>query len=251
MPVRFDLAQAEDLSGVSSMWARREIDSLLGYPHRDGGEEHKQAAIAIALQHRVMTEYTSFVAVDERGVVDPGTPTRTIEQALPLPQGTSYGGMGLVGTGRGGGGTSEGTIGLGNTGLIGKGGGSVGSGYASGHGAQFGGRSKPVPRVHINTADIQGSLDADVVRGIVRGHRDDLRKCYNTALQSNPSLAGTVVISFTISPEGKVTRSIVRSNDTGNDDVGTCIAKLAKGWTFPQGHGNVMVSYPFTLDPGS
>ena len=33
------------------------------------------------------------------------------------------GGLGLVGTGRGGGGTGEGTIGLGNTGLIGKGGG--------------------------------------------------------------------------------------------------------------------------------
>jgi hypothetical protein len=33
------------------------------------------------------------------------------------------GGLGLVGTGRGGGGTGEGTIGLGNVGLIGKGGG--------------------------------------------------------------------------------------------------------------------------------
>ncbi len=40
------------------------------------------------------------------------------------------GGLGMVGTGRGGGGTGEGTIGLGNTGLIGKGG---GSGYGKGH----------------------------------------------------------------------------------------------------------------------
>ena len=44
------------------------------------------------------------------------------------------GGLGLIGTGRGGGGTGEGTIGLGNTGLIGKGGGGSGSSYGRGAG---------------------------------------------------------------------------------------------------------------------
>ena len=61
------------------------------------------------------------------------------------PKGTEIGeaygvgGLGLVGTGRGGGGTDEGTIGLGSAGMIGKGGGG-GSGYGRGAGAGFGGR---------------------------------------------------------------------------------------------------------------
>ncbi|MCH9681527.1 MAG: AgmX/PglI C-terminal domain-containing protein [Deltaproteobacteria bacterium] len=49
--------------------------------------------------------------------------------------------LGVMGAGRGGGGDGEGTIGLGNVGLIGKGGGSgSGSGYGMDSGAGFGGR---------------------------------------------------------------------------------------------------------------
>jgi Ca-activated chloride channel family protein len=70
IPVSFELAKADDLAGVSSIWARNKIDALLGYPNRKGTEENKQAVIELALQYRIMTEYTSFEAVDERPVID-------------------------------------------------------------------------------------------------------------------------------------------------------------------------------------
>lgn len=65
----------------------------------------------------------------------------------------SIGGLGLIGTGRGGGGFGDGTIGLGNTGLIGKSGGGVGSGYGRGSGAGFGGRGTRVPTVRMGDLD--------------------------------------------------------------------------------------------------
>ena len=163
------------------------------------------------------------------------------------------GGLGLVGTGRGGGGTGEGTIGLGNTGLIGKGGGGgTGSGYGRGSGAGFGGRGKRVPRVRQAKANVKGAIDKDVIRRIVRSHINEVRHCYNQGLTRNPNLKGRVKIQFTIGPTGKVPVAVVQESTIKDRAVANCIAKAVRRWKFPKprGGGNVVVSYPFLLEPG-
>jgi TonB family protein len=163
------------------------------------------------------------------------------------------GGLGLVGTGRGGGGTGEGTIGLGNTGLIGKGGGGgTGSGYGKGSGAGFGGRGKRVPQVRQAKAQVQGALDKDIIRRIVRAHINEVRSCYNAGLTKNPNLQGRVAVNFVITGTGKVGSSVVQESTIKDSSVGNCIAKAVKRWTFPKprGGGNVIVTYPFNLSPG-
>ena len=163
------------------------------------------------------------------------------------------GGLGLVGTGRGGGGTGEGTIGLGNTGLIGKGGGGgTGSGYGKGSGAGFGGRGKRVPQVRQAKAQVQGALDRDIIRRIVRAHINEVRSCYNAGLTKNPNLQGRVAVNFVITGTGKVGSSVVQESTIKDSSVGNCIAKAVKRWTFPKprGGGNVIVTYPFNLSPG-
>ncbi|MEM6991092.1 MAG: AgmX/PglI C-terminal domain-containing protein [Myxococcota bacterium] len=163
------------------------------------------------------------------------------------------GGLGLVGTGRGGAGTGEGTIGLGNTGLIGKGGGGgTGSGYGRGSGAGFGGRGKRVPRVRQAKAKVEGKLDKDIVRRIVRAHINEVRHCYNQGLVRDPKLEGRVTIDFTIGATGKVTASSVDKSTVGDENVDKCIAKAVKRWKFPKpSDGNdVEVAYPFVLSPG-
>jgi TonB family protein len=163
------------------------------------------------------------------------------------------GGLGLVGTGRGGGGTGEGTIGLGNTGLIGKGGGGgTGSGYGRGSGAGFGGKGKRVPRVRQAKAKVQGALDKDIIRRIVRAHINEVRSCYNQGLVRNPNLQGRVAVNFVITTTGKVGSAVVQESSLKDKAVGNCIAKAVKRWKFPrpQGGGNVIVTYPFNLSPG-
>lgn len=163
------------------------------------------------------------------------------------------GGLGLVGTGRGGGGTGEGTIGLGNTGLIGKGGGGgSGSGYGRGDGAGFGGRGTRTPRVRQAKAKVQGALDRDIIRRIVRAHINEVRSCYNAGLTKNPNLQGRVAVNFVITGTGKVGSSVVQESTLKDSSVSNCIAKAVKRWKFPKprGGGNVIVTYPFNLSPG-
>lgn len=162
------------------------------------------------------------------------------------------GGLGLVGTGRGGGGTGEGTIGQGNTGLIGEGGGGgTGSGYGRGSGAGFGGRGMRVPRVRQAKPEVQGSLDRDIIRRIVRAHLNEVRSCYNAGLTRNPNLQGRVAINFVISASGSVGSSVVQESTLRDASVATCIARAVKRWSFPRpSSGNVIVTYPFNLDPG-
>ncbi|MCX4246880.1 AgmX/PglI C-terminal domain-containing protein [Paraliomyxa miuraensis] len=163
------------------------------------------------------------------------------------------GGLGLVGTGRGGGGTGEGTVGIGNTGLIGKGGGSSKrSGYGRGAGAGFGGRGRQVPRVRMAKATVQGTLDRDIIRRIVRAHINEVRYCYNQGLERDPNLHGRVTVQFAIDPQGKVPSSAVAESTLPDASVSTCIARAVKRWKFPKppSSGLVLVTHPFVLSPG-
>jgi Ca-activated chloride channel family protein len=239
LPVTFDLTTAKDVAGVSSIWARNKIDELLGYPmvatHWAVGSETEKAVVELALQYRIMTSYTSFVAVDEQRIVEPSGEIRTIVQPLPIPAGTTYEGFvgeaGLIGTGGGGG---------------------TGSGYGRGSGAGFGGRGARVPMVRQAKAEVVGSLDKDIVRRIVRAHINEVRSCYNAALTKDPNAGGKVSIEFTIGADGKVASASVLTNTTNDEPLGQCIAKAVTKWTFPKpaGGGAIKVTYPFDLSPG-
>lgn len=129
-----------------------------------------------------------------------------------------------------------------------------GSGYGRGSGSGFGGRGKAVPKVRQAKATLSNSsLDKDIIRRIVRAHINEVRSCYNAGLTKDPTLAGQVVIEFTIAGSGKVSKSAAVDPDAFKDPaVPKCIAKAVKKWKFPkpQGGGEVNVSYPFNLDPG-
>jgi len=135
-------------------------------------------------------------------------------------------------------GDDDGTIGLGNTGLIGKGGGPDLD-------------SKPPPKVQQLKPTVDGALDADIIRRIVRAHINELRHCYKTGLVKDPKLAGEVTLHFVIGSKGKVGVSVVETTTLKDIGVANCMAKAVKRWTFPKprGGGEVKVSYPFDLDP--
>lgn len=114
------------------------------------------------------------------------------------------------------------------------------------------GPAKSIPRVRQAEASINGGLDKDIVRRIIRVHVNEVRRCYNQGLARDPSLEGRVTIAFTVGPTGKVTESKVESTTLDDEAVGTCTAKAVKRWKFPKppGGGNAVVTYPFVLEPG-
>ena len=248
LPVPLHAVRDEDSEGVRSMWARESIDDLVLDPSLAwAGEPRKKAVekevIALSLEHRVLTEYTAFVAVDQTRVVDGRSRGKTLVQGVEMAAGVAHE-------------SSWGHIGLppgSNTGLIGKGGGGgTGSGYGRGSGAGFGGRGKRVPRIRQAKAQVMGAIDRSIIRRIVRAHINEVRHCYNQGLVQDPNLSGRVAIQFVIDGTGKVATAAVAESTIKNAKVGNCIAKAVKKWKFPTSKDSekVVVTYPFVLHPG-
>lgn len=89
--INVNLPEAEAANdSLASLWARRKIDELSDVKLRSENagrvvEFDKQIA-SIGIEFRLMTNFTSFVAVEDR-VVNQGGTTRTIEVPVALPEG--------------------------------------------------------------------------------------------------------------------------------------------------------------------
>ncbi len=170
-------------------------------------------------------------------------------QIVGTEVGASYGNgaLGLAGMGRGGGGNGENTVGLGSVGTIGHNRSGDGNGIM--RGAGFGDRAKRVPAPRLGIAEVQGGLDKDLIRRVVRAHINEIRHCYNQGLAKDPNLKGRVSVQFQIGSTGKVPVSTISESDIKDKNVSSCIASAVRRWQFPKplGGGTVIVTYPFVL----
>jgi len=76
---------------LSSLWARGRIEELLRDPDNPATDAVKAEVTALAISYRLMSPYTSFVAVDDSVVVNSTGESRRVRQALPAPEGVPYG----------------------------------------------------------------------------------------------------------------------------------------------------------------
>ncbi len=99
---------------------------------------------------------------------------------------------------------------------------------------------------------VEGSLDKDVIRRIVRAHINEVRYCYNEGLSEDPELAGRVVVKFRVGAKGKVEDATVTQTDIAQTGVPVCIERAVARWRFPKPADgeHVVVTYPFVLEPG-
>jgi len=72
---------------IASLWARGRIEEMLSTSPGAVPDAVAAEVTALALEHRLMTSYTSFVAVDDARVVNPNGQPRIVRQAVPLPEG--------------------------------------------------------------------------------------------------------------------------------------------------------------------
>lgn len=142
------------------------------------------------------------------------------------------GGLGLAGSGVGGGGTGEGTIGLGKIGTIGGASGSTSSSSSS-------------AKVKQGKTTSSGDLDKDIARRIIRAHRNEIRYCYSKVLADKEGASGSIKLSISVAPTGKVASASTSDDTVG--DIASCVEKAAKRWKFPKSSGVTIVSTSFTF----
>jgi TonB family protein len=154
-----------------------------------------------------------------------------------------FGGLGLRGSGSGGGGVGD-TVGIGGIGTKGRGGGT--GGYGSGVGV-LGGKKDVDIGITSSEPMVMGSLDKELIRKVIHANRGQIRYCYESRLNQKPKLNGKVAIKFVISPSGSVSTSSVAQSTAGDTELETCVAGRVRTWQFPKpkGGGVVIVTYPF------
>lgn len=193
-----------------------------------------------------------------------------------------FGGLGMNGTGRGGGclpgqPCGEGTIGVGGLGTgygscgletfrqieaaqghqaavaqcsPGMRGGAVGTGVVRDRG-----HSDRVPQMRCApgpdgqcAAVAAGGLSREQVRLVVTRNRGQVRHCYERALQQRPDLAGRLSVAWTVHPEGRVmSASVSGGSDLQNAEVEQCVVQAVRRWQFPATDGATAVTYPFVF----
>ena len=81
---------------LSKVWARKKIEDISARLHAADAPEIIEEITNIALTHRLMTQYTSFVAVDENDMQPVNQEVKAPRQVVvpvPLPEGTDYQGF--------------------------------------------------------------------------------------------------------------------------------------------------------------
>ncbi len=100
--------------------------------------------------------------------------------------------------------------------------------------AQLGGSTATVP---ISDAD-----------RVIAGLRPRFRQCYQTGLNSDPSMSGKVVITAKVGPNGEVADASVSQNTGLSASVASCIANVVKRASFnPPGGGGSTLNIPVTF----
>lgn len=226
---------------------RRKATTSLGLRHRRRPVAVPDAtAVARALVQKLTLSTGTDAALasvfgqkDALGA-DPTAALRGLSGS-PLAEGYGLSGLALQGAGRGGGGTGAGAI---KTSLRTTGGGTgygvtCGSGYLRGgrrararglrggcalgsiYGSGYiGSNGMDGPPIVVacsrgtsgrGCVPLQGNLDKELVRRVVRQHINEIRYCYQRELSLVPSLAGRVVVKFVIGAGDRVTSSRLSS----------------------------------------
>ena len=90
---------------------------------------------------------------------------------------------------------------------------------------------------------------ANGVQRTVEGHMAQVRRCWENAAKSSSDEnlpEGTIEIEFTVQPGGSAVGVKIVQNQTGSDQLATCVVALVSSWDFPRHEGDpVVFVWPF------
>jgi Ca-activated chloride channel family protein len=230
MPVRFEVPIAlpalEDRPAVATVWARRRIADLSRRALVDADPSITSEIIALALEHRLSTRYTAFVAVDPSRVTEGGDP-KVVPVPVEVPEGLGAGGRAA---GLGSAGHALGIIGM----------------SSSTFGA--GGLGSAAPMLLLKSDVSYDSIDRGGVDREIKRQLNRIRHCYEKQLVLDPELTGKLAARFSIDAHGKVTS--VETSGLENEALAQCVAGVIRTIQFPESDAEAEVSYPFVFVNG-
>ena len=251
IPVVFPEVQ-EEHDALASLWARTVIADLESRQYKRQIDAIAEEITELALKYRLMSRYTSFVAIEERVVNEDGAP-KTVRVPLETPEGVDH--EGIFGE------KEEEMQALGSVGY------STGSTAALRRGS--GDRSRPVARSRVQDkrtrapgapppspvlmaepSDVADSYEAPLPMARIEleaqgdwsrfdSHRleQDLFRRLQPTLEAwrelagkDPSLAGRWVLKVDLSRDGKVTAIEIVEDTLGQPELAAELSSRATSW---------------------
>jgi len=109
---------------------------------------------------------------------------------------------------------------------------------------------KPERSIEADPPTVKGNIDVDAAVNAVREHHGRIAECYEQGLSRDSTLAGRLVVRFSIQADGKVSTSSSGTPEFPDPVTANCIADVFRQITFPppQG-GGATIFYPLRLEP--
>lgn len=250
-------AGESDGKAVELTWARQKIranmhDMLGAKRRRDGGqppEVYRDRVVELGLEHSLVTQWTSFVAVADSGDVLGRRGASGGEHGDAVGRGS--GGMGLRGTGSGGGGEEFGRVhGLGEVKSNGSGE-EVGARLA---GAGYGAKQKEVKNRTVasrgspNLAERKVRTEESLGERLAK-RRGAVQSCYEHHRGSEPDFKYEIAVRLTVDAAGDVVDVEIEQSTVGDADLEKCILDELRQTQFAElenvGEADIVKEYAF------
>ena len=118
------------------------------------------------------------------------------------------------------------------------------------------GATTPVAEPSAESPAAAGPRDArgkDEIQRVIADNRGKVRACYEAALKANPGIAGDLVVSFIINPDGSVKNAEVNwsESELHVPELDSCTLEVVQALKFPPSSRGLesKVNYPFNFNP--
>ena len=102
-------------------------------------------------------------------------------------------------------------------------------------------------------AEPRDARGKDEIQRVIADNRGKVRACYEAALKTNPGIAGDLVVSFIINPDGSVKNAEVNwsESELHVPELDSCTIEVVQALKFPPSSRGLesKVNYPFNFNP--
>ncbi len=220
------------------LWARHRIANLSDYNQLSPDDKRIGEVTDLGLKYNLLTEYTSFVAVDSEVRLKNGQAT-TVTQPLPLPQGVSdlaVGGKGMMQSGK-----QQMRMNLpalsspAQETIVSK--------------EDKNEKDKESAMIRLEKVIVSNGLSKEIVQRLIEGQMIPIQNCFHKEMRNPLKNQGKIVAKIDVDSKGAIVKIIIIRDDLKNNSVVTCITReLLKLQMPPSADGkNATVTVTFAL----
>jgi Ca-activated chloride channel family protein len=219
------------------LWARHRIASLCDYNMLSPDDKRISEVTDLGLKYNLLTEYTSFIAVDSEVRLKNGQAT-TVTQPLPLPHGVSdlaVGGKGMLRFSKQMGLSMPTMSAPAQEAIVSK--------------EDKNEKDKESAIISLEKVIVSNGLSKEIVQRLIEGQMLPVQSCFHKELHSLLKNKGKIVVKMDVDSKGAIVKIVIVRNDLKNNSVVTCITRELLKLQMPPSAGdkNEVITVTFTI----